>query len=151
MKRIYLYILMILCSIMVGFPNHAEGQTMHALQSARLTKTALSCESTQYGTIFAKKTGVRADTAESQNTIRVWENSTGEVLVTLNLKEKNQHIRITVWNMLGKVVINDFDGEYKSLENEHILKGSVSLTRGAYLVRVLGDKCKIDGKFIKTK
>jgi len=91
------------------------------------------------------------DSTEAPNTIKVWENATGEILITLKLKEKDQKIKITVWNMLGKVVIEDYEGNYQDLTNEHIIKESNFLNRGAYLIRVQGDKSRLDAKFIKSR
>lgn len=92
-----------------------------------------------------------SDSTEAPNTIKVWENATGDVMMTLKLKDKDQRIKITVWNMLGKIVIEDFEGDFKDLESQHILKDSNSLTRGAYLIRIQGDKCRLDAKFIKSR
>lgn len=98
-----------------------------------------------------KSKEVQSDSSSKENTLKVWENSTGEVLLSLNLKESNQYIEIQVWNMLGKVVISDYKGTYSGLEKEHVIKNASSLARGAYLVRMTGNKCKLDAKFIKMR
>ena len=98
-----------------------------------------------------KSKEVQSDTTLQGNSIKVWENSTGEVLMALNLKDTNQYIEITVWNMLGKIVLYDYKGKYSDLEKEHVINNSSSLARGAYLVRMTGNKSKLDAKFIKTK
>lgn len=92
-----------------------------------------------------------ADSSDNQNKIDIWENSNGEVTIRLKLKEKDQRIKITIWNMLGKAVIEDFEGNYKDLETEHVIRNSNALNRGAYLIRIQGEKSKMDAKFIKSR
>lgn len=84
-------------------------------------------------------------------TLKVWEASSGDVVMTLKLKDKNQNVKISVWNMLGKSVLDDFEGSYKDLEEKHTIRNSNFLGRGAYILRIQSDKLKIDSKFIKTK
>lgn len=96
-----------------------------------------------------KQTYVDVDT--SDYTLKLWENTNGDVLINLKLKNKEQKIKISVWNMLGKSVIEDFDGKYTDLEDNHIINQSNLLSRGAYILRIQGDKLKLDLKFIKSK
>lgn len=84
-------------------------------------------------------------------TLKVWEASSGDVVMTLKLKDKNQNVKISVWNMLGKSILDDFEGNYKDLEEKHTIRNSNFLGRGAYILRIQSDKLKIDSKFIKTK
>lgn len=84
-------------------------------------------------------------------TLKVWESSSGDVVMTLKLKDKNQNVKISVWNMLGKSILDDFDGNFKDLEEKHTIRNSNFLGRGAYILRIQSDKLKIDSKFIKTK
>ncbi len=101
---------------------------------------------------FGKKTKkIEADSNEAKNLVKVWENSSNDVVISLKLKEPNQRIKISVWNMLGKNVIDDFDGEYKNLESEHIIKNSNNLPKGVYLIIVQGEKVRLDSKFIISR
>lgn len=84
-------------------------------------------------------------------TLKVWEAASGDVVMTLKLKDKNQNVKISVWNMLGKSILDDFDGNFKDLEEKHTIRNSNFLGRGAYILRIQSDKLKIDSKFIKTK
>ncbi len=101
--------------------------------------------------IISKNKRIISDSLEIQNKLDIWENSFGEIIIRLKLKEKDQRIKITIWNMLGKAVVEDFEGNYKDLNSEHTIKNSNSLNRGAYLIRVQGEKSKIDAKFIKSR
>jgi len=101
--------------------------------------------------LMSQSKKILADSSDNQNKIDIWENSYGEVIIRLKLKERDQRIKITIWNMLGKAVIEDFEGNYKDLETEHIIRNSNALNRGAYLIRIQGDKSKIDAKFIKSR
>lgn len=94
---------------------------------------------------------ISSDSSESVNTITVWENSTSDVVMTLKMKEKDQKIKISVWNMLGKKVIDDYDGPFLNLEEKHIIKSSNLLTRGVYLIRVQGEKSRLDSKFVISR
>ena len=101
--------------------------------------------------LMTQNKSISSDSSDNQNKIDTWENSYGEIVLRLKLMDKNQRIKISIWNMLGKVVIEDFEGNYKDLDPEHIIKNSNSLNRGAYLIRVQGEKSKIDAKFIKSR
>lgn len=101
--------------------------------------------------LLSQSKRISADSTDNQNKIDIWENTNGEIVFRLKLKEKDQRIKITIWNMLGKAVIDDFEGNYKDLETEHVIKNSNTLNRGAYLIRVQGEKSKIDAKFIKSR
>ncbi len=98
---------------------------------------------------FVKQTKVELDSVDY--TLKVWENTGGDVIMTLKLRDKNQNVKISVWNMLGKSILDDFDGNYKDLEDNHTIKNSYQLSRGAYVLRIQSDKLKIDSKFIKSK
>lgn len=99
--------------------------------------------------INVKQTKVDLDTADY--TLKLWENTNGDVLITLKLKNKEQNIKISIWNMLGKSILNDFEGKYTDLDENHLINNSSLLSRGAYILRIQGDKLKIDLKFIKSK
>ncbi len=118
--------------------------------SLSINGTLLDINKSAKNKMPSTKTGL-SDSTESPNTIKVWENATGDILITLKLKDRDQRIKITVWNMLGKIVIEDYEGGFKDLDNEHIIKESNFLNRGAYLIRVQGEKCRLDAKFIKSR
>jgi hypothetical protein len=103
------------------------------------------------GVFNRKKSRALTDSSDKKNTINVWENNIGEVVIDLKLKDYDQKIKISVWNMLGKKVIDDFDDYYKNLDEKHIIKNSHYLSKGVYLLRVQGEKVRLDAKFVISR
>lgn len=102
---------------------------------------------------FGKKAKrlIEADTNELKNSIKVWENTSGDIVVNLKLKERDQRVRISVWNMLGKKVIEAYEGNAKDLPEEYVIKNSSILPKGVYLIIAQGDKVRLDSKFIISR
>lgn len=160
-SKITLVIITLLCTILYGsLPFYAQDKQSPIVQT-KATIFDQAKPTANSGTEFDKMErkvnfGRKAkrldtDTNDTKNTIKVWENSSSDIVVSLKLKETNQRIRISVWNMLGKNVIEDYDGEYKNLESEHIIKNSNNLPKGVYLIIVQGEKVRLDSKFIISR
>ncbi len=94
---------------------------------------------------------LEADTNELKNSLTVWENTNGEISMTLKLKESDQRVRISIWNMLGKKVIEAYDGNAKDLPEAYTVKNSSILPKGVYLIIVQGDKVRLDSKVIISR
>jgi hypothetical protein len=162
--KIYLLLFSVLCIIYHSALSQSFGNAslQLPLAQANLTvfdnfKSILAINGTEFDKMerkvnFGKKAKrLDTDSNEAKNIIKVWENSSNDVVMSLKLKEPNQRIKISVWNMLGKNVIDDFDGEYKNLESEHIIRNSNNLPKGVYLIIVQGEKVRLDSKFIISR
>ena len=97
------------------------------------------------------KSKVQTDSTKKENRIEIRESTNNEFILVLELKNPDQRIKVTIWNMLGKKVIDDYEGPYKNLDERHVIKNTVFLPKGVYLCNVQGQDFRLDAKFIVVR
>lgn len=107
-------------------------------------------DKSKYGGVSRRTRRVESDTLKKDR-IQIREGSNGDYILVLDLKDPNQRIRISIWNMLGKKVLDDYNGPFKNLEEYHIIKNTGYLSKGVYLCIVQGDNVRLDAKFIVSR
>ncbi len=94
---------------------------------------------------------VEQDTNRKENRIRSIRESGDRILLYVELEDYDQRITVSVFNLLGKKVLDVFDG-YPNKDPDipyEIIKSS--LPKGVYLLIVLGKNFKLRDKFIVSR
>ena len=93
---------------------------------------------------------VKIDTSSQDNKIvSIVEKSDGTQELTLDFKDRDQTINITVYNMIGKKVADVHNGSQSS-DNKYTIR-SERLPNGVYLCVVVGRNIRLVGKFIVSR
>ncbi len=91
---------------------------------------------------------VEADTNVTNQILQVWYSST-ELFVKVKVVDKNKNISLTVYNMLGKELIQIFEGVHTRDENPYIVR--YSLPNGIYICVLQGESFRDAEKFIISR
>jgi len=95
--------------------------------------------------------GVKQDTVDTGNKLEVRQNESGDILyVYLTLKNPEQKIQVGIFNMLGKQVMEIYEGDYKSFKNPYVLD-STYLPNGLFLCVAQGKNFRLAEKFIVSR
>jgi hypothetical protein len=94
---------------------------------------------------------VKQDTVETGNKLEIRQNESGEILyVYLTLKNPDQKIQVGIFNMLGKQVMEIYEGDYKNFRNPYVLD-STYLPNGLFLCVAQGKSFRLAEKFIVSR
>lgn len=94
---------------------------------------------------------VEADTLHNNNKIsKIWSSKAGQYTVELELSDYSVDIRLSVFNMLGKEVMEIHDGPAKSRGLPYTFE-PVTLPNGIYICVLQGHNFKDGEKFIVSR
>jgi hypothetical protein len=98
-----------------------------------------------------KAEAVKQDSVETGNKLEVRQNESGDILyVYLTLKNPDQKIQVGIFNMLGKQVMEIYEGEYKNFRSPYVLD-STYLPNGLFLCVAQGKSFRLAEKFIVSR
>ena len=98
-----------------------------------------------------KKTEGEIDSTKKENRLEVRESENGDkYYIYLYVIEPEQKIKVTTYNMLGKKVLDVYNGTFKDFNNPYEIPSSV-FPNGLYLCVVEGDKFRLAEKFIVSR
>lgn len=104
---------------------------------------------TDFVTLSTKLSGVESDTITSNKITKVWYTSS-ELNVEVYQVFKQQEITITVYNMLGKEVLDVFKGTSSS-RLEEVYTATFNLPNGIYICVLQGKNFRDSEKFIISR
>lgn len=94
---------------------------------------------------------VNEDTTKKENKITSVRESSDKILLYIDLIDYDQKIQISVFNLLGKKVLDVFEGmPYKDPDYAYEISKS-NLPNGVYLFIVLGKNFKLREKFVISR
>lgn len=94
---------------------------------------------------------VNEDTTKKENKITSVRESSDKILLYIDLIDYDQRIQISVFNLLGKKVLDVFEGlPYKDPDYAYEISKS-NLPNGVYLFIVLGKNFKLREKFVISR
>ncbi len=98
-----------------------------------------------------RKNFAEEDTITEKNRVVIKENERGDVIiVTLYLENADQNIKIYVYNLLGKKVLDVFEGKPKSNETVYEIDKN-RLPKGVFLLVVIGQTFRIREKIVVAR
>lgn len=136
----------------------ASGMNAQSYRYGMAKKDGTSVEISKKTVIYPVKTGDsstftrRATASDTVRTNRIV-NTFGEgdrYTITLDLTENQDNMRISLYNLLGKKVLDIYSGDAASGRFTHTFNVS-SVPKGMYLCVVRGDNFQLAEKFVITR
>ncbi|MCX7880128.1 MAG: T9SS type A sorting domain-containing protein [Ignavibacteria bacterium] len=94
---------------------------------------------------------IENDTSRANRIISVRESERDDkILIFLQIENKEQKIRIMVYNLLGKKVLDVYEGKPKDSSQPYEFS-ALGLPKGIFLLVVLGDNFRLREKLVITK
>lgn len=134
-------ILFLIVAVFVLFASAAESSYLFSYQN--------NYNGTDFVTLSSKLSKVEQDTITSNRITKVWYTST-ELNVEIYQVLKQQEINITVYNMLGKEVLEVFSGTSSS-RVEEVYSITFNLPNGIYICVLQGKSFRDSEKFIISR
>lgn len=116
-------------------------------------------DSTNNGTVVAPserkgrqyvQKSLAGDSSKKDNRVEIRESENGdEFYVVLDLTDYNQHVKISVYNMLAKKILDVFDGT--PVKDERYKIDTTNLPNGIYICVVQGNSIRLAQKFIVSR